>query len=106
LKYRETNDPKILETFIKKYSYLVKTVAATIPTGMRHHFEFDDLVGFGVFGFLDAIDKYDPDKNVKFKTYAKPRIRRAIFNEIHPVRHNAPFEDSQSPASIEKDELR
>ncbi|MDR2143124.1 MAG: RNA polymerase sigma factor WhiG, partial [Treponema sp.] len=44
--------------------------------------EFDDLVGFGVFGLLDAIEKFDPEKNVKFKTYAVTRIRGAIFDEL------------------------
>jgi RNA polymerase sigma factor for flagellar operon FliA len=102
LEYRKTNDPKLRETFIKKYACLVKTVAATIPAGMRHDFEFDDLVGFGVFVLLDAIDKYDPDKNVKFKTYAVTKIRRAIFNEIHRVRHNLPF----VPICIEQEEIR
>jgi len=47
--------------------------------------EFDDLVGYGVFGLIDAIDKYDPEKNVKFKTYAVTRIRGAIFDELRLI---------------------
>ena len=47
--------------------------------------EFDDLVGFGQFGLLDAINKYDPDKNVKFKTYAVTRIRGAILDELRQL---------------------
>jgi len=50
--------------------------------GMPGSVEFDDLVGFGQFGLLDAINKYDPSKNVKFKTYAVTRIRGAIFDEL------------------------
>ena len=44
--------------------------------------EFDDLVGYGVFGLFDAIEKFDPTKHVKFKTYAVTRIRGAIFDEL------------------------
>jgi RNA polymerase sigma factor for flagellar operon FliA len=52
---------------------------------MPNSVEFDDLVGFGQFGLLDAIEKYDPEKNVKFKTYAVTRIRGAIFDELRQI---------------------
>lgn len=52
---------------------------------MPNNVEFDDLVGYGVFGLLDAIDKYDPEKNVKFNTYAVTRIRGAIFDELRSI---------------------
>jgi RNA polymerase sigma factor for flagellar operon FliA len=83
--YRQSRDLKIRETFIKQYSPLVKYVAGKVAVGMPHNVEFDDLVGFGVFGLLDAIDKFDPDKNVKFKTYAVMRIRGAIFDELRSI---------------------
>ena len=83
--YRKTRDPKIRESFIKQYAPLVKYVAGKVAVGMPHNVEFDDLVGFGVFGLIDAIDKYDPDKNVKFKTYAVTRIRGAIFDELRQI---------------------
>jgi RNA polymerase sigma factor for flagellar operon FliA len=83
--YRQTRDPKIREMFIKQYAPLVKYVAGKVAVGMPHNVEFDDLVGFGVFGLLDAIDKFDPDKNVKFKTYAVTRIRGAIFDELRTI---------------------
>lgn len=83
--YRQNRDPKIRETFIKQYAPLVKYVAGKVAVGMPHNVEFDDLVGFGVFGLLDAIDKFDPDKSVKFKTYAVTRIRGAIFDELRSI---------------------
>ncbi|MDR1566048.1 MAG: RNA polymerase sigma factor WhiG [Treponema sp.] len=83
--YRRTRDLKIRETFIKQYAPLVKYVAGKVAVGMPSNVEFDDLVGFGVFGLLDAIDKFDPDKNVKFKTYAVTRIRGAIFDELRSI---------------------
>jgi RNA polymerase sigma factor for flagellar operon FliA len=85
LVYRKTRDPKIREAFIKQYAPLVKYVAGKVAVGMPHNVEFDDLVQFGVFGLLDAIDKFDPDKNVKFKTYAVTRIRGAIFDELRSI---------------------
>jgi RNA polymerase sigma factor for flagellar operon FliA len=85
LEYRRNRDPKIREAFIKQYAPLVKYVAGKVAVGMPHNVEFDDLVGFGVFGLLDAIDKFDPDKNVKFKTYAVTRIRGAIFDELRSI---------------------
>jgi RNA polymerase sigma factor for flagellar operon FliA len=83
--YRKNRDPKIRDAFIKQYSPLVKYVAGKVAVGMPHNVEFDDLVGFGVFGLLDAIDKFDPEKNVKFKTYAVTRIRGAIFDELRSI---------------------
>ena len=83
--YRRDRDPKIREAFIKQYTPLVKYVAGRIAIGMPSNVEFDDLVGYGVFGLLDAIDKFDPEKNVKFKTYAVTRIRGAIFDELRSI---------------------
>jgi RNA polymerase sigma factor for flagellar operon FliA len=83
--YRRTRDPKIREAFIVQYAPLVKYVAGKVAMGMPANIEFDDLVGFGNFGLLDAIDKFDPDKNVKFKTYAVTRIRGAIFDELRII---------------------
>ena len=64
---------------------LVKYVAGKLAVGMPGSVEFDDLVGFGQFGLLDAIEKFDPGKNVKFKTYAVTRIRGAIFDELRQL---------------------
>jgi RNA polymerase sigma factor for flagellar operon FliA len=83
--YRRNRDPGIREMFIKQYAPLVKYVAGKVAVGMPHSVEFDDLVEFGVFGLLDAIDKFDPEKNVKFKTYAVTRIRGAIFDELRTM---------------------
>ncbi len=83
--YKKKKDPAIREAFIRQYAPLVKYVAGKVAAGMPHSVEFEDLVGFGVFGLIDAIDKYDPDKNVKFKTYAVTRIRGAIFDELRSI---------------------
>ncbi|MCH5290409.1 MAG: RNA polymerase sigma factor WhiG [Treponema sp.] len=80
--FKATRSSAIRDKFIRQYMPLVKYVAGKISTGMPDSVEFDDLVGFGQFGLLDAINKFDIDKNVKFKTYAVTRIRGAIFDEL------------------------
>src|SRR6056297_2136394 len=83
--YKKTRDTRIRDAIIKQYAPLVKYVAGKVSIGMPHNVEFDDLVGFGVFGLFDAIEKYDPEKHVKFKTYAVTRIRGAIFDELRSI---------------------
>ena len=85
LKYVKKKDPSIRDYFVKQYAPLVKYVAGKVAMGMPGSVEFDDLVGFGVFGLFDAIEKYDPSKAVKFKTYAVTRIRGAIFDELRSI---------------------
>ncbi len=83
--YRKTRDPRIRDFFVRQYAPLVKYVAGKVAIGMPNNVEFDDLVGFGVFGLFDAIEKFDPGKHVKFKTYAVTRIRGAIFDELRSI---------------------
>jgi RNA polymerase sigma factor for flagellar operon FliA len=85
LNYRKTKDPAIREVFVNQYGPLVKYVAGKVAIGMPHNVEFDDLVGFGIFGLLDAIEKFDLNKGVKFKTYAVTRIRGAIIDELRSI---------------------
>ncbi len=83
--FKKTRSPALRDKFIRQYMPLVKYVAGKVSVGMPGSVDFDDLVGFGQFGLLDAINKYDPDKNVKFKTYAVTRIRGAIFDEMRQL---------------------
>ncbi len=83
--YKKSRDPVIRDRFVKQYAPLVKYVAGKVAIGMPHNVEFDDLVGYGVFGLFDAIEKFDPDKHVKFKTYAVTRIRGAVFDELRSI---------------------
>ena len=83
--YRETRNPAIRDRLVEQYAPLVKYVAGKVAVGMPHNVEFDDLVGYGVFGLFDAIEKFDPEKHVKFKTYAVTRIRGAIFDELRSI---------------------
>jgi len=80
--YKKNKDTKIRDAFIRQYAPLVKYVAGKVMVGMPKNVEFDDLVGYGTFGLLDAIEKFDPKQNVKFKTYAVTRIRGSILDEL------------------------
>lgn len=80
--YRTGKDKSIRDYFVRQYAPLVRYVAGKVAVGMPGSVEFDDLVGYGVFGLFDAIEKFDPTKHVKFKTYAVTRIRGAIFDEL------------------------
>ncbi len=85
LEYKRTGNPTIRDAIIRQYAPLVKYVAGKVIAGMPGNIEFDDLVGYGVFGLIDAIEKFDPEKHVKFKTYAVTRIRGAIFDELRTL---------------------
>ena len=85
IEFRKTESIQLRDAFIRQYMPLVKYVAGKVAVGMPGNVEFDDLVGFGQFGLLDAINKFDPEKNVKFKTYAVTRIRGAIFDELRQM---------------------
>ena len=82
LEFKKTKSSQLRDKFIRQYMPLVKYVAGKVSVGMPGSVDFDDLVGYGQFGLLDAINKFDPEKNVKFKTYAVTRISGALFDEL------------------------
>ncbi len=83
--YKANHDQRVKDALIMKYASFVKYVAGRIAVNLPSNVEFDDLVSYGILGLIDAIDKYDLEKNVKFKTYAKTRIRGAIFDELRAI---------------------
>lgn len=83
--YSRTKDLKIREELIVNFLYLVKFVAGRLFTSYGSHVEFDDLASYGVFGLIDAIDKYDHSRGVKFETYAQLRIRGAIIDHLREI---------------------
>ncbi|KUO76128.1 MAG: RNA polymerase subunit sigma [Clostridia bacterium BRH_c25] len=83
--YSKTKAAGIREELILKYIYLVKFVAGRLYASYGNNVEFDDLVSYGVFGLIDAIDKYDLARGVKFETYAQLRIRGAIIDQLREI---------------------
>lgn len=80
--YSKNKTPELRERIIIEYASLVKIVAGKLGIYLGYNVEYDDLVGYGTFGLIDAIDKYDFDKGVKFETYASLRIRGAILDQV------------------------
>ncbi|MGE5528026.1 MAG: RNA polymerase sigma factor WhiG [Patescibacteria group bacterium] len=80
--YLSTRNNDAREALILKYAPLVKYVAGRIAIGLPPNVEFDDLVSFGIFGLIDALDKYDAGRGIKFETYAIARIRGAILDGL------------------------
>jgi RNA polymerase sigma factor for flagellar operon FliA len=70
------------DTLIMEYAPLIKFIAQKIAVRLPSHIELDDLISSGVIGLMDAIEKYDPSRDNKFKTYAEFRIRGAILDEL------------------------
>lgn len=83
--YIRTKDVKLREELIIKYLYLVKFVAGRLYTNYGNNVEYDDLVSYGVFGLIDAIEKYDTGRGVKFDTYAQLRIKGAIIDYLREI---------------------
>lgn len=83
--YAKNKSHEIREKIILEYAPLVKLVAGRLSMYLGYNVEYDDLVGYGIFGLIDAIDKFDSLKEVKFETYASLRIRGAILDQIRKM---------------------
>ena len=73
------------EAVVVEYSPMVKYVANRIALRLPPHIEVEDLISVGVLGLIDAIEKYDPARGAKFKTYAEFRVRGAILDELRSM---------------------
>jgi RNA polymerase sigma factor for flagellar operon FliA len=84
-RYKLDRVPEARERLILQYSPLVKYVAGRVSVGLPATIEHADLVSYGMFGLIDAIEKFDLDKGVKFETYAIARIKGAIIDELRSI---------------------
>jgi len=83
--YKESNAREARERLILHYSPLVKFVAGRVAAGLPQSIEQSDLVSYGIFGLIDAIDKFDLSRGFKFETYAISRIKGAIIDELRSI---------------------
>lgn len=83
--YTRTKSTELREKIIMEYAPLVKVVAGRLSMYLGYNVEYDDLVSYGIFGLIDAIDKFDMTKDVKFETYASLRIRGTILDQIRKM---------------------
>ena len=83
--YQHTHSPEIKQKLILEYAPMVKFVAGRLSVHIGQHVEYEDLLSYGIFGLIDAIDKFNIEKGVKFETYASLRIRGAIIDNIRKL---------------------
>lgn len=80
-----SRDPIARDRLIVHYSPLVKFVAGRVGAGLPNSVDSGDLVSAGVFGLIDAVERFDPERGVKFETFAVPRIRGAVFDGLRSL---------------------
>ena len=81
-KYRRENCQDCRRQLVDLHARIVKYVAGRMAIGLPHYVEFNDLISAGLLGLLQAVDNFDPERGIKFETYAIPRIRGAILDEL------------------------
>ena len=83
--YKRNGSSGARDALILNYSPLVKYVAGRVAVGLPANIEQADLISYGIFGLIDAIEKYDQSRGIKFETYAISRIRGAIIDELRAI---------------------
>lgn len=83
--FKRSASREVRDKLIVHYAPLVKYVAGRVAAGLPRHVEQGDLVSYGVIGLIDAIDRFDPARGVKFETYGIPRIKGAILDELRAI---------------------
>jgi RNA polymerase sigma factor FliA len=84
-RYKDDDDPQARDDLILNYSPLVKYVAGRLASSLPQTVDTADLISYGVFGLIDAIEKYDVTRAIKFETYAIARIKGAIIDELRAL---------------------
>ncbi len=80
--FGSTREQELRDRLVLHYAPLVKYVAGRVGTGLPAHVEISDLIQSGIFGLVDAIEKFEPERGLKFETYAMQRIRGAILDDL------------------------
>ena len=81
-RFKENHDPAAKNALIENYLPIVRYVADRLMTKLPQNVEVDDLASAGIFGLMDAIERFEPERNIKFETYCTNRIRGAILDEL------------------------
>ena len=78
-------DPKWQEQMVLQYAPLIKYIASRLALRLPSHISMEDLISSGIIGLIDAVQKFDPSKNINFKTYAEFRIKGAMLDELRSL---------------------
>ncbi|HTR73672.1 MAG TPA: RNA polymerase sigma factor WhiG [Solirubrobacterales bacterium] len=84
-RYKELEDAVARERLVVAYSPMVKFVAGRLGAGLPSHVEDADLISYGLVGLIGAIERFDPDREIKFETFAMTRIRGSIIDELRSL---------------------
>lgn len=85
VQYKEKNDIEARDDLIIHYAHLVKYVANRLAINLSSVVEVDELISYGIEGLIDAIEKYDHKRNIKFETYAITRIRGSMIDGLRSM---------------------
>jgi RNA polymerase sigma factor for flagellar operon FliA len=83
--YKQEGDERARERLVIAYSPLVKFIAGRMASGLPSHVDEGDLVSYGLLGLIGAIERFDPDREIKFETFAVARIKGAIIDELRSL---------------------
>ncbi len=84
-RYKEDGDEGARERLVVAYSPMVKFVAGRLGAGLPSHVEDADLISYGLVGLIGAIERFEPERGIKFETFAMTRIRGAIIDELRSL---------------------
>src|SRR5271169_4072941 len=84
-RYKSEEDERARERLVVAYSPLVKYVAGRVAAGLPSHVDEADLISYGLGGLISAIERFEPQREIKFETYAINRIRGAIIDELRSL---------------------
>src|SRR5947207_5300414 len=84
-RYKSSNDEQARERLVVAYSPLVKYVSGRMASGLPAHVEEADLISYGLVGLISAIERFEPEREIKFETYAITRIKGAIIDELRSL---------------------
>src|SRR5881394_357824 len=84
-RYKDDGDKKARERLVVAYSPLVKFVAGRLGAGLPSHVEDADLISYGLLGLIGAIERFEPERQIKFETFAVSRIKGSIIDELRSL---------------------
>ena len=80
--YQETRSDAIKDKLVLHYLFLVRSIASRLMPLYSAHTNYDDLIGYGVLGLIDAVEKFAPERNIRFDIYASKRIKGEIIDNM------------------------
>jgi RNA polymerase sigma factor for flagellar operon FliA len=84
-RYKKSGDERAREQLVLAYSPLVKFVAGRMSSGLPAHIEESDLISYGLLGLIGAIERFEPERQIKFETFAVSRIKGSIIDELRSL---------------------